>query len=198
MRKIPALIIAALILLSAYSPVSAADTPLKVYYAGPDGPVKTALDLAEFAYVSSPVAADVIVLNGRIPNPDQIAAEVQSGKGLLLVMGPELTAEMLAPLLGESTTLEARSEAASLSFDDDSENELISGIYWISAPQVRDRMAILTPQPSELVRAHQSDEVILGEIASGAGKVFVFTPYLAEGLTSSSRNGRTTIICSTT
>jgi hypothetical protein len=39
-----------------------------VFYAGPDGGVKTALSLAGYTLVSDHVKADVFVLNGEIPS----------------------------------------------------------------------------------------------------------------------------------
>ena len=63
---------------------------LLVYYDGADGNVKTALELAKFNPVSDLSAADVIVLNGAIPDPKAVAARVQAGAGLILVIGPEI------------------------------------------------------------------------------------------------------------
>jgi hypothetical protein len=99
---------------SATALVSADEPSLPVYYAGPEGTVKTALELAEVTLVSSLTEADVFVLNGVIPNPTEVAAYVENGAGIVLILGPEVSAQQLEPLLGEVGDLQVRSQAVSL------------------------------------------------------------------------------------
>ncbi len=66
-----------------------AASPLKVFYAGADGGVRQALLLIPGAeLVTTPEQADVLVLNGAIPEPARLAARRQAGAGVILVMGP--------------------------------------------------------------------------------------------------------------
>ena len=52
----------------------AAGLPLNIYYAGPDGGVRTALRLdKDVRFTSDPAQADVFVLNGQIPAADAAA-----------------------------------------------------------------------------------------------------------------------------
>ena len=69
-----------------------ASNTIRIYYAGPeDNSVDTALTLAPkgtFTFVTDPSQADVFVLNGTIPNPAAIAAQVSSRCGLVLHSWP--------------------------------------------------------------------------------------------------------------
>ena len=49
-----------------------------------------ALELAGFGLVDSPEQADVILLNGYIPNAGEIASQVEAVRGLVLIMGPQV------------------------------------------------------------------------------------------------------------
>ena len=182
MRKAVILILAAFLLLTMFDPALAEIERLQVYYAGADGSVQTALELAEVEFVNDPAQADVFVLNGKIPNPEEIASLVQSGKGLVVIMGPEITPEDLIPLLGENIALEERIDSLSLKVDENSTNEIVTGIYWISAPQVRERTALTQPLVSPLVTGFETGETVLGEMIIGSGQTYIFTPYLSEGI----------------
>src|SRR5512146_3261751 len=70
-----------------------ADDNLRVFYAGPDGSVKTALELAPFRLVTDVQEADVFVLNGQIPNAAAVRSRLSAGVGLVLILGPDLTQE---------------------------------------------------------------------------------------------------------
>ncbi len=92
MRRFFIALLTLLVLLSFARPVSAG-TSIRIYYAGPQkNSVYTALTLAPrgtFTFVNNPTQADVVVLNGIIPDPAVIAAQVQRGAGLVLILGPE-------------------------------------------------------------------------------------------------------------
>ena len=69
MRKLFLVLTVFAILLTCAAPAIAADH-VQVYYAGPRGAVRQALDLARyFETVADPAQADVFILNGSIPNP---------------------------------------------------------------------------------------------------------------------------------
>ena len=165
-------------MLIAVGPVRADAPPLQTYYAGPDGPVKTALELAKVTFVSDLASADVIVLNGAIPDPEAIAVRVRAGAGLILVMGPEITADQLTLLLGQTPNLETHDNAISLKVDENETEGIVADVLWSSAPQVRERVHITGLNLEPLVTSHENGEIILGTMTLGAGTAFIFTPYL--------------------
>jgi O-antigen/teichoic acid export membrane protein len=182
MRKFTLMAVVLILLLAFVVPVRADEPPLSVYYAGPDGSVKTALELAKFDLTADLASADVVVLNDVIPNPAAIAARVEAGAGLVIVLGPDVTPEQLAPLLGAPPTLEAHNDAVSLKVDEGDQEHRAEGVaadvLWASAPQVRDRLELTEVQISRLVTAHKNGEMLLGETALGEGTIYVFTPFL--------------------
>ncbi|MCX6037366.1 MAG: hypothetical protein NTW99_05680, partial [Chloroflexi bacterium] len=113
MRKIILPMLVLVILFAAVAPVSASDT-IRVYYAGPDGGVRTALKLAKFQLVDDPAQTDVFVLNGRIPDPAAVAAQVQRGAGLVLILGPNMSAADMETVSGVPVTLTEKTDAVSL------------------------------------------------------------------------------------
>jgi O-antigen/teichoic acid export membrane protein len=180
MRKLVlAILLIALWLLPA-APLAAAD-PLRVYYAGPEGRVKTALGLAEtFTLVTDPAAADVFVLNGTLPQPETIAARVQAGAGLVLIAGPDLPAAALPTLLGTPVTAEPRDEELSLTAAPAGTDPLTTDIIWNSAPQVRER-SLITPLPAgwqPVAQGFEDAEPVLSGGRVGSGQVYLLTVWL--------------------
>ncbi|KAF0108231.1 MAG: hypothetical protein FD146_805 [Anaerolineaceae bacterium] len=175
MRKIIFPLLVFVILFLAVSPASA-DATLRVYYAGADGSVKTALELADFTFVDDPAQADVLVLNGVIPDPATAAAQVERGAGLVLILGPGMTEADVMTLTGVTLTLTARDDPVSLTaiqIDD----PLTTDITWNGAPQVRDRFEVQTPVSSvqPLVTAYEDGEWILWQARTN---VYVFQAFL--------------------
>ena len=145
MRKLCLAFIALVILLIWIVPVAAEDT-VRVYYAGPDGSVRTALGLAgDFVLVSDPTQADVFVLNGVVSDPAGIAARVREGAGLVLILGPDLTAESAEAVLGIPVSLERRDDPIGLTPVKGIADPLLAEIVWTSAPQIRQRYEVMTP-----------------------------------------------------
>ncbi len=190
-KRALALVILALIMLAgtvltaraAFAGLNAAgSTP--IYYAGPPGAVRTALDLAirdeSFTLVDTPTQARVIVLNDQIPDPEAIRAQVAGGTGLLLILGPDLGADEVGQLLGESgLAISAQDDALSLipaSVDD----PVLKHIVWESAPQVRGRAELTGSSLEPLVVGFEDGELVLGKGQIRQGPVFVFTPYLSD------------------
>ena len=100
MHRLFPLVLAFTLLFVGVSPISARAT-ISVYYAGPEGGVRTALSLAEnFEIVADPSPADVFLLNGVIPDPERVAARVRAGAGPVLILGPALTAPEVEALWG--------------------------------------------------------------------------------------------------
>ncbi len=172
-----------LLLVSLFAPAVLAEgaPPLAVYYAGPEGGVRTALTLApDIRLVSDPAQADVLVLNGAIPDPEGLAARVQEGAGLVLILGPDLTANEVSTLLGLPVALEEQEEPLSLVGREGIADPVLSEIVWTSAPQVRQRHAVTTPVSAltPLVVGFEDGSWVLWSTLGG--RAFVFNAFLDE------------------
>ncbi len=172
-----------LLLVSLFAPAVLAEgaPPLAVYYAGPEGGVRTALTLApEIRLVSDPAQADVLVLNGAIPDPEGLAARVQEGAGLVLILGPDLTANEVSTLLGLPVALEEQEEPLSLVGLEGIADPVLSEIVWTSAPQVRQRYAVTTPVSAltPLVVGFEDGSWVLWSTLGG--RAFIFNAFLDE------------------
>src|SRR5512142_2887135 len=142
-KPLLALLIAILFTSSFFQPAHA-DGTLRVFYAGPDGSVKTALGLAKFTLVTDPSQADVFVLNGTIPDAAAIQSRLQAEAGLVLILGASLTQEQVSGLLGTPLALRRSDNAISLTsvrIDD----SLVTDVAWNGAPQLRERFDVQTP-----------------------------------------------------
>ncbi len=179
MKKIVALFVTLFLLFSTVTP-AAADDSLQVYYAGPDGSVKQALELAGFTLVSDPARADVFVLNGEIPDSQAMMARLEAGAGLVLILGPNLTSTEVESLLGFPASLELHEDAVSLTALAGVADPLLTEIVWNGAPQVRERYEVMTPvsalQP--LVIGYEDNSWVLWSTISS--KAFVFNAFLGD------------------
>ncbi|HNS52071.1 MAG TPA: hypothetical protein PKO09_12920 [Anaerolineae bacterium] len=184
------LLLAALVLLfAAVAPVTA-DDALRVFYAGPDDGVRTALDLGAdpelnpagtLLLVPEPAQADVLVLNGTVPNQDLVRQRLREGAGLLLILGPELSAGDVTLLLGAPVYLEeTEGNALSLTPANVEGEPLLQEIEWTSAPQVRERFLVRgeTASPMPLVEGFGDGSLILGALPSQHG--YLLTPFLGD------------------
>jgi O-antigen/teichoic acid export membrane protein len=186
MRKLTLSLLILIALFFAVSPVSADDT-LRVYYAGPqEGGVHNALELAGVTFVDDPIQADVCVLNGAVPDPRAVAAGIERGAGLVLILGPELTDADVLTIAGVPVILTERSDPVSLIDISHLDDPLISEIVWNSAPQVRDRMDVVTPYSSvqPFVTAYEDGSWVLWARwppqAGNRPNVFIFDAFLAD------------------
>ena len=175
MRRLPVLLTILIILFSFVQPAHADDS-IRVFYAGQDGSVKTALELAEFALVDDPAQADVIVLNGVIPED----VTLPDGAGLVLILGADMTEEQVGGLLGMPLALrpsEAAVSITSLEVND----PLVTEIVWNGAPQVRERFDLQTPVSSvqPLVVAYETGEWIVWK---AHGNTFVVDAFLNDAV----------------
>jgi O-antigen/teichoic acid export membrane protein len=161
--------------LSIAQPVHAADH-LRVYYAGPEGNVQTALQLAKFDFVIDPTQADVFVFNGIIPSDETAQRRIQSREaGLLLILGPDISEEATR-LLAIPLSLSRRDDPVSLT-GLPLKDRLLTEILWNSAPQIRERYEVITPISSvqPLVAAYEDGDWILWQARP---KQFVFSAFL--------------------
>ncbi len=177
MQKLILPMLVFVILVFNVSPASANDA-LRVYYAGEDGSARAALELAKFTFVDDPAQADVLVLNGVIPDPATAAAQLERGAGLVLLLGPDMTAGQVESATGIPVTLETRTDAVSLTEIKGLDDPLTTEIIWNGAPQVRDRAVTLTPLSSvqPLVTSYEDGEWVLW--SGRGGQVYIFNAYL--------------------
>jgi O-antigen/teichoic acid export membrane protein len=176
MKRLIVLLTTLIFLFTITTPASANDT-IRVFYAGPDGGVRTALELAKFQLVDDPAQADVFVLNGSIPDPVAVAARIQLGAGLVLILGPGLSAADVETISSVPVALTEKTDAISLT-EIKIDDPLVKQIIWNGAPQVRERMEVLTPLSSvqPLVSAYESGDWILW--AGNQPKNYFFNAFL--------------------
>ncbi len=178
-RVLGLVFLTSLLLLSIVAPAWATNA-LRVYYAGPEGGVATALALADFELVTDPALADVLVLNGIIPDPEALGARVRAGAGLVLILGPDLTAAAVQALLGMPLTLDLQQTPLSLVAVAERDDPLLREIVWTGAPQIRQRYAVTTPVATAfpLVRGYEDDAWVLWTLADG--RTYVINAFLDE------------------
>lgn len=176
MKRSPLLLVMLILLLTLARPVSAASR-LRVYYAGPEGNVRTALAVAGVELVAEASQAEVILLNSVIPNPEEIATQVERGAGLVLILGPNLTAGDVTAVCGIPVALTPRSEPVSPTASPNITDSLVDEIAWNSAPQVRERFEVHTTASfaHPLVVAYEDGEWLLWQASP---QVFVFSAFL--------------------
>ena len=184
MKKLTLLLAILVVLLSACAPARVEDvTPVKVYYAGESGGVKTALDLAvqsgTVSLVSELADAETLVLNGRIP--EGAAEKVAQGAGLFLLLGDGMTDEQVSFLLGMPVKLTQAGEAISLTDAEGIADPLLTEIIWNGAPQVRERWVVdgLDSTARSLVVSFENGEGILFAIP---GRGFLLSTAISEGV----------------
>lgn len=186
MRKVFLLLLIFTYILVSVSPARAQNTIL-IYYAGSEGGLSQSLQLPgnSFQRVPDLDQAQVLILNGVIPDPTQVADRVRQGAGLILIMGPDLSARQVEELFGGSITLTHQTEPLSLVTSAQSTDPLLKEIVWTSAPQVRERSSLSTIDSDALpanlkplVVGFEDNSLVLGNGSLGKGQVFLFTPYL--------------------
>ena len=153
---------------------------LKVYYSGPQGSVSQALGLAKNFEITSSLNADVFVLNGSIPNPQDIVSKVKEGAGLVLIMGSQVTQEQVSSLFEAPITLKQLKKEESIDNLPGATGSVATDIVWNSAPQVRERIELSGIKMSTLIYGYASKETILGKANLGKGRIYIFTPQIAE------------------
>jgi O-antigen/teichoic acid export membrane protein len=175
-RLIPLLLIGVLLLCTAMP--AAAKTQLSVFYAGPAGSVRTALELAGFDVLTDAGQAQVLVLNGVIPAGTHAADHLAAGKGMLLILGADLTPADLGFALGDSAHIESTEAPLSLEESPNAPSALAVEAVWNSAPQVRARLALSGANLTPLAQGHPGGELVLGGRAWDGGALYVLTPFL--------------------
>lgn len=176
MRRLVYILLVIIFSLALTSPAFA-NGELSVYYAGDsNASVLSALELANFNLVENPEQADVIFINGMIPNPDMIASQVEAGTGLVLIMGSQVAFSDVETVLGIPLTLERADEPISLT-EINTNDPLTTEIIWNGAPQVRERFETTTPLSSvqPLVTSYENGAWILWQVRP---QIFVVNIFL--------------------
>ncbi|MGB8214816.1 MAG: hypothetical protein WCE68_14765 [Anaerolineales bacterium] len=180
MRKLVVLLTLVCSFIPAFS-TRAGSLPLNVYFAGPDGGVRTALGLdQDVRFTTDPAQADIFVLNGEIPAAQAraIRTRVQGGAGLVLVLGPGLTGSQVGDLLGTPVSLAEKTDALSLAARPGSQDSVVKSVIWDSAPQVRERFVLRGSHLDTLVSGFPDNSLVMGTQRIGNGQAFVLTAFL--------------------
>lgn len=184
MRKIIPTLIVLILIAGSFSTASAntdSQPVIPVYYAGNPGVVTTAISLYHgFELVDDPQQAKVLVLNGVIPEPQNLAKQVRAGTGLILILGPDISNSDIDTLLNTSVESEAREDPLSLVDSAASADPVLRDVIWNSAPQVRGRLDLKFSSPllKPIVEGYEDGSLILGSALIGKGHAYLFTPFL--------------------
>ena len=184
MRRTFIILITLLLLFGLVIPASA-DNTVRIFYVGPqDSGINTALNLAPkgtFSSVKDPAQADVLVLNGSIPDPEMVAARLKAGAGLVLFLGPGTSATGFTTATGIPVIFTQKSDAVSLT-QANVDDPIVKQIIWNSAPQVRDRMEVNTPLPyvQPLVTAFEDGAWVVWSAHNS--RTFIFNAFLDNSL----------------
>ena len=105
---------------------------------------------------------------------------MREGAGLLLILGPELTAETVGAVLGVPVGVDFKLAPISLIPARGMADPVLTEIVWTSAPQVRERFELASPASDlcPLVLGFEDGSFILATRKVGQGQVYVFTPFL--------------------
>jgi O-antigen/teichoic acid export membrane protein len=175
LKRLCSLLIFVLFISFTFTPGLAQEEDTRVFYAGPEGPVKSALQLAKFTLVEDLAQADAWVINGSTPGKAELSGILQSGLGGLLILGPEFTQEDMGQIFGEGISYQVEEGAVSLQpSEDTSLDQVLVDVLWSSAPQVRQRMKLVGSDFIPLITAYENGELILGK----DGNRYVFSPFL--------------------
>lgn len=178
-RRLPLLL--ALILCLAVVEPAAADNRIRVFYAGPDGGVRLALSLsADFTFVPDPSQADVLVLNDSAPPSGTVETALRRGAGVVLILGPHTSIDVMRLLCGPSVQVESRDSPLSLTPAPGVDDPVFDQVPWTSSPQVRQRFVLQGAQLEPLVIGFREGSTILGRSSAVGGTAFVMTASLDE------------------
>jgi O-antigen/teichoic acid export membrane protein len=180
-RLIPALLLGGVLLPA--SRARASDS-IRVFIAGDASAVRPALDLAgngAFLIVSDPQSADVLLLNGAIPDPAVVAARTSAGAGAVIILGADVAPESFTAATGIPVAFDRRDAAVSFQAIPRIGDAISRQIVWNGAPQVRDRAAIETPISSvqPLVTGFEDGSWLIWNIPQR--NTFVVDCYLGAG-----------------
>jgi hypothetical protein len=172
-------------LLLAAKPASAQETGLlRVYLAGESSTVYPALNWAgwmTFVIVEEGQEADVLLLNGVIPDPDLVRVRLAEGAGLVLILGPDVSSETFTRATNVPVTMEpadnpVRAREAAVSGE-----PVLTQVEWDSAPPLRERSRVMTPVSSvqPLVSSAEDGDWLIWSLPGGTA--FIVDFHLGKG-----------------
>src|SRR5512145_1642756 len=133
MRRLIAVSLVVVLSFFCVSPAFASNT-IRIFYAGdPESSIRTALGLAPegtFTFVDDPSQADVLVLNGNIPQSDDMIQRLSEGAGLLLILGENTTQEQVSAVLRIPVEMTKETEAVSITGIQGLDDPLLKEIAW--------------------------------------------------------------------
>jgi O-antigen/teichoic acid export membrane protein len=160
-------------------PLASADSTLNVYYAGPLGNVSMALSLDKDIHLVEDISsAQVFILNGIIPDTTAIRARIEQGAGLVIILGPDISASQLNTLLSEHFSLSIQEEPLSLNIAPVTSDSILKDILWTSSPQIRQRHLLSESSFTPLVTGYEDGSLVLGKKELGSGQIYLFTAFL--------------------
>jgi O-antigen/teichoic acid export membrane protein len=175
-RWIPLPFVVLLALLAA-APARASDA-LRIYLAGEPATVRPALELSggAFVFVDSASDADVLLLNGEIPDPAVVRGSLARGAGLVLILGSDIGPEAFEAATGVPVQLAAADAPVSLVALAGINDPIARQIAWNGAPQVYRRAVALTPVSSvqPLVAAYPEGDWLIWGLPGGRAFVVNF------------------------
>jgi O-antigen/teichoic acid export membrane protein len=155
-----------------------ASAAVRVFIAGESSTVRPALELAgsdAFILVDAVQDADVLLLNGAIPDPEWMRARLDKGAGLVLILGPDISPEMFSALCGVGVAFHRTDEPVSL-VDIPTADPISRQIVWNGAPQIRGRYTVETPFSSvqPLITGFEDGGWLIWRLQSGNGFIIDF------------------------
>ncbi len=156
---------------------------VRVFIAGESSTVRPALELAgndTFVIVDDIDDADVLLLNGEIPDAESVKARLAEGAGLVLILGPEISSADFSAATNVKVTLQPTEDAVSLVEVPVSGEPIRRQIVWNGAPQVRERSRVETPISSvqPLVAGYEDGSWLIWSLPGG--NAFIVNFYLAK------------------
>jgi len=105
------------------------------------------------------------IADGIIPCAEEIAARVRERAGVVLILGPDLTADDVEALLRVQVTLQERDDSLSLTAAQRMDDPLLTEVIWTSAPQVHERFELASSASDllPLVLGFEDDSLVLGD-----------------------------------
>jgi O-antigen/teichoic acid export membrane protein len=180
MKRITLVLIVLMMAFVFVNPVKASD-PVRIFYASDDNSIKPSLFAISpdiFLQVDDPSQADVLFLNGIIPNPDQLASLIRSGTGLVLILEPDIQQKDIATILGIPLEITLKDDPVSLIRLEGLKDPIENEILWNGSPQVRGRFQIMTPvsalQP--MISTFGDGDWILW--SANQGRSFIFNAFI--------------------
>jgi O-antigen/teichoic acid export membrane protein len=179
-RWIPLLLIP--ILLLAIPIPADASAAVRVFIAGESSTVRPALELAgsdAFIIVDNIENADVLLLNGTIPDADSIRARLGKGAGLVLILGPNISPASFTGACGVIVAFQ-QSDLPASPVEVPIADPIGRQIVWNGSPQVRQRSLVETPISSvqPLVTGYEDGSWLIWSLPGG--RAFIVNIFLGK------------------